>query len=207
MFINKKIELIIFVYVNDLLIIDFKNFTQIIKLKINFDKRFKIIDIKSCYHYLNMSIIRDRTNKFLHMSQKLYVDKILKRFNMTNCKIAFILMNFETKLKFNQKQINVANVKMYQIMINNLIYLFYCTRFDIEYNVQCFFRFNMNLFSKIFEIIKKMFRYFKDIKKTSIIYEFRDEFENYIDANYVDDISTRHFIDAYLFLLYENTIN
>ena len=192
---------------NDLLIIDFKKSLQIAKLKATFNRRFEMTDLKSCHHYLSMSITRNRFNKFLHMSQEFYVDKILIRFNMSECKSVFIFMNIETKLKFNFEQVNIANVKLFQIMMNSLIYLIYFTRLNIEYNIQCFFRFNINSFKKTFEVVKKILRYFKEIKKIVITYELDKDFDDFIDVDFVDDVFTRRFTDVYLFLLYENAVN
>ena len=192
---------------NDLLIIDFKKSFQIAKFKATFNRRFEITDLKSCHHYLNIFIIKNRFNKFLHMSQKFYVDKIFIRFNMNECKSVATFMNIETKLKFNFEQVNVADVKLFQIMMNNLIYLIYSIRLNIEYNIQCFFRFNINSFKKKFEIVKKILRYLKEIKKIVITYEFDKNFDDFIDVDFVDDVFTRRFIDVYLFLLYENAVN
>ena len=86
-----------------------------------------------------MFIIKNCFNKFLHMSQEFYVDRVFIRFNINECKFVFIFMNIETKLKFNFKQINVVNMKLFQIIMNNLIYLIYFTRLNIEYNIQRFF--------------------------------------------------------------------
>ena len=55
--------------------------------------------------------------------------------------------------------------------------------------------------------MKKIFRYLKKIKKIVITYEFNKSFDDFIDVDFVDDVSTRRFIDVYLFLLYENAIN
>ena len=154
-----------------------------------------------------MFIIKNRFNKFLHMSQEFYVDKVFIRFNMSECKFVFIFMNIETKLKSNFEQISVADVKLFQIMMNNLIYLIYFTRLNIEYNIQCFFRFNINSFKKVFEIVKKIFRYFKKIKKTVITYKLDKDFDDFIDVDFVDNVFTRRFIDVYLFLLYENAVS
>ena len=164
-------------------------------------------NLKSCDHYLSMSITCDRINKILHMSQKSYVEKIFERFNMTNCKIASIFMNVETKLKFNIEDVTVSKIKLFQIMMNNLIYLIYCTRLNVEYVVQCFSKFNMNSFKETFEIIKKMLRYLKEIKKTTVTYEFNVDFQEYIDADHANDITTRRSIDVYLFLLYKSAVN
>ena len=192
---------------NDLLIIDFKISLQIAKFKTTFNRRFEMTDLKSCHHYLNMFITRNRFNKLLHMSQKFCVDKVFIRFNMSECKSVSTSMNIETKLKFSFEQINVADVKLFQIMMNSLIYLIYSTRLNIEYNIQCLFRFNINSSKKTFEIVKKILRYFEEIKKIVITYELDKDFDDFIDVDFVDDVSTRRFIDVYLFLLYENAVN
>ena len=98
-------------------------------------------------------------------------------------------------------------MKLFQIMMSNLIYLIYFIRLNIEYSIQCLFRFNINSFKKVFEIVKKILRYFKEIKKIVITYELDKNFDDFIDVNSIDDVSTRRFIDVYLFLLYENAIN
>ena len=178
-FINKKIKFIISIYVNDLLIIDFKKSFQIAKFKTIFNRRFEMTDLKSCHYYVNMFIIRNRFNKFLHMSQKFHVDKMFIRFNIIECKSVSIFMNIETKLKFNFEQINVTDVKLFQIIMNNLIYLIYSTRLNIEYNIQFLSRFNINSFKKKIEIVKKILQYLKEIKKIVITYEFDKDFDDF----------------------------
>jgi len=49
-------------------------------------------DLGSCYHYLGMEITRDRANKTLHLSQRTYVEKVLKRFELFDCKLDFTSM-------------------------------------------------------------------------------------------------------------------
>ena len=67
-FVNKKIKLIVSIYVDDLLIIESKKFKKIDKLKRALSKRFVMIDLNFCYHYLNMTMTRDRFKKTLHLS-------------------------------------------------------------------------------------------------------------------------------------------
>lgn len=85
-FVNKTKKLIVIVYVDDLLIINFKDNNQILKLKKTLVDRFKITNLDSCYYYLNMKITRDRANKTLQLSQRIYVEKMLKRFELFDCK-------------------------------------------------------------------------------------------------------------------------
>ena len=90
-FINKEIKFIISIYINNLLIIDLKKSFEIAKFKSILNQRFEITDLKSCYHYLNISIIKNRFNKFLHMTQKFYIDKVFIRFTITNANLFLFL--------------------------------------------------------------------------------------------------------------------
>ena len=69
---------------NDFFIIEF-NMNFINNLKKQLDQRFKMIDLKSVQYYLNIEVIRKNDNILLR--QIIYLTKMLKRFNMINCKI------------------------------------------------------------------------------------------------------------------------
>ena len=181
-FINKKTNFIVFVYVDDLLIIEFRNFKQIAYLKKALSNKFKMTDFDFCHHYLNMKIIKNRNNRTLSISQSFYVQKMLKRFVMQNCKSASTLMNIDIKLEFNKNAI-VAEVKLYQIMMSSLMYLTYQTRSNICFDVVCLSRQNMSSSKKIFDAVKKLLRYLKENVNMKIIYEVDTEFEDFIDAD------------------------
>lgn len=59
---------------------------KISKLKKKFVNRFKIINLELCYYYLNIKI-RNCNNRTLYLLQRIYIKKMLKRFNILNCKI------------------------------------------------------------------------------------------------------------------------
>jgi len=80
----------IIIYVNNLLIVNFKSNTKLLKLKKKLVNRFKIINLKLCYYYLNIKITRNCNNRTLHLLQRIYIKKILKRFDILNCKIDII---------------------------------------------------------------------------------------------------------------------
>ena len=45
-----------------------------------------MIDIGPCSHYLGMAITRDRSHRILRLSQKGYLEKVLRDFNMWESK-------------------------------------------------------------------------------------------------------------------------
>ena len=74
-------------------------------------------------------------------------------------------MKFEIKLMSNFDNIVIVqNVKFYQIKMNNLIYLFIQTRFDITFVVQNFSKFNLRSNQIHMIVVKHVFKYLKNTK-------------------------------------------
>ena len=123
-FIHKKKRLIVFVYVNDLLILESKRFKHIQKLKNVLNKRFTMTNLDSCHHYLSMKVIRDRVKKTVFLSQFVYIQKILVRFDIKNCKSISTSMKIEINFEAHENyKVTVQQIKKYQVMIDFLIYL------------------------------------------------------------------------------------
>ncbi len=65
-------SIIIIIYVDDILI--FKSYIKAIQiLKDSLNLKFEMTDLDKCHHYLNMLIIRNRLERSLHISQKIYI--------------------------------------------------------------------------------------------------------------------------------------
>jgi hypothetical protein len=72
------------VFVDDLLIIGpSKDDIEAIKGKLR--ERFSMTDLGPCKYYLGMEVIRDRQNRTLKLSQRSYLEKILRDFEMWDC--------------------------------------------------------------------------------------------------------------------------
>jgi len=174
-FVNCKKKLIIIIYVDDLLIVDSKSIAKISKLKKKFVDRFKITNLKSCYYYLNMKITRDRRNYTLHISQRIYIEKMLKRFNMLSYKVdtTFMSTSIHLVVEIDQQVFNEV-VKHYQLIIDSLMYAIIEIRSNIAYAMLVLSRFCNNS-NKTHEIATKhVLRYLKDILHIEIIYKEND---------------------------------
>ena len=73
-----KGHLYIAIYVDDLLIAG-PSKDEIQELKDALSAKFQMTDLGPCTYYLGMSIIRDRANKTIYLSQKPYLKKIIKK--------------------------------------------------------------------------------------------------------------------------------
>ena len=66
MFINFKKEIIVTLYVNDVLIID-RNKIVIKRIKNVLNVKFHILDLKSCVFYLSIIVKKNRRNNIIHL--------------------------------------------------------------------------------------------------------------------------------------------
>ncbi|KAJ6436310.1 Gag-Pol polyprotein [Purpureocillium lavendulum] len=73
------------VYVDDLLIAGPRT-EEIQQLKTALGNRFQMTDLGPCSHYLGMVVTRDRKSRTIRLSQKAYIEKILKDFGMCEAK-------------------------------------------------------------------------------------------------------------------------
>ena len=146
-------------------------------------RRFEITNLSLCNYYFDITITRDRINKTFHFSQNIYIDKMLLRFDMKNCKKATTSINVKIQLNNNNEyQTTVKEVKQYQTQIECLIYLFIQTKLDIAFAVQKLDRFNLNFTKAVENTIKQMFRYLQNTKNLDITYK-KNGLIDYTDAN------------------------
>ena len=98
-FIHENKQTFICVYVDDVLL--FKSDLNLLKhVKIKLSEHFKMTDLRFSSHYLNMKIIHFFNR--INLNQTFYLLKVLKRFEIINCKSINIFM-----------KLNIFNVMMF----------------------------------------------------------------------------------------------
>ena len=79
-FMNVKKNIIVALYVNDILIIDLSKI-DIQRIKKALNNKFYIFDLKPYIYYLDMIVKRNRVVDILRLGQAVYVTRFLKHFN------------------------------------------------------------------------------------------------------------------------------
>ena len=103
-------------------------------------------DLGEAHYVLGIEIIRDRQKRFLGLSQKGYVNRVLVRFNMENCNKGQVPMNKGDKLSKDQcpktdLELEKMQAKPYASLVGSLMYATICTRPDIAFIVGMLGRF------------------------------------------------------------------
>ncbi len=99
MFIHDN-DIIIVIYVNDLLILK-SNIFNIQALKLQFAEHFQMKDLDSIKWYLKMHITRNRVEWILWINQSIYIKRVIKLLSMSNCSSTKTLMHHRCQLKKN----------------------------------------------------------------------------------------------------------
>ena len=74
-----------------------------------------MMDLGEIHWILNMEVIWDRKNQTISLCKSQYIENILERHGMANCKPAATPMEVNLKLK------NLKQLKLTQLDINNLL--------------------------------------------------------------------------------------
>ncbi|KAM2485886.1 hypothetical protein ACFX1W_038022 [Malus domestica] len=135
-------------YVDDILL--FGNDTAILSsVKVWLSKTFHMKDLGDASYVLGIKLYRDRSRRLIGLSQSMYIDKVLSRFQMEQSKKGFLPVRHGIHLSKSMEpktpeEIRQMNVIPYASAIGSLMYAMICTRPDIAYAVSITSRYQSN---------------------------------------------------------------
>jgi hypothetical protein len=100
---------------------------KLVKIKEILMSTFQTRDMGELSYFLGISITR--TNGNLYLDQSVYIDKVLKKFNMEKCKP--INTPIEISPSENLESESIIGVKPYRELLGSLLYAALITRPDI----------------------------------------------------------------------------
>ncbi len=177
-------------------------------------KNFEMKDLGDASFVLGIRIYRDRGRGILGLSQKSYIDKVLERFGMQNCKPGDTpvakgeIFNLSQcpKNEFETKQMQKVP---YAALIGSLMYAQVCTRPDIAYIVGILSRFLSNPGLDHWVAAKRVLRYLQRTKDYMLTYRKSDQLEiiGYSDSDFAGCQDSRKSTSGYIYLLAEGAIS
>jgi hypothetical protein len=123
-----------------------KQITTIQQLKKEISRKFETEELGPAAYFVGVRITRNREEGTISLCQDAYVNKILHRFGMQNCKPA------DTPVATGAAEVMIphtskatqADIELYGSKIGSLMYLAVQTRPDISYGVSVLSRFLTN---------------------------------------------------------------
>ncbi|MCO5599533.1 hypothetical protein L7F22_053639 [Adiantum nelumboides] len=196
--------LILVLYVDDMLIAE-KDKHNVDALKSKLSETFAMKDLGNASHILGMQINRNRSRQLLYLSQQLYVEKVLKRFNMEREKSTSTPLAPYVKLskadcpKSDTEKAEMTKVP-YASACGSLMYAMIATRPDIAFAVGVVSRFTSNPGKKHWKAFKGVLRYLNGIKDMCICFGKGDlSVVGYTDADYAGDLDKRRSTSGYIY--------
>ena len=197
---NKESLIYIAIYVDDMLLAS-NNIVWLSEIKKSLSQSFETKDLGKIDRCLGIEFTCDKNRVCLRQTQ--YVNKLLMRFNMSECKPVLTPMEINCKLS-KPEYVNTKEMEIYpyQRLIGALLYLSVSTRPDIAYTVNYLSQFNSNYNSDHWKAAKRVLRYLKGTSDYGIEYEKTGlPLFGVVDADWASDAVDRRSYSGYAFIL------
>lgn len=197
--------LVILVWVDDLVIAG-SSMKLINDFKAAISAKFKMKDLGELTWILGMEVKRDRSRRRIEISQQAYINLMLKRFGMSECKAVGtpaegVLTRIVTKDGDKPDT-------LYMSIVGSLLYASIMTRPDISFAVQALGRHMQASGPEHMVAAKRVLRYLQGTKELGLVYEAGDisrgskpSIVGYSDSDWAGDHDTRRSTTGYLFML------
>jgi hypothetical protein len=135
--------------------------------------------------------------------QEQYIDKILKRFGLSDCHSVATPIDSKCQLTQADENEPIHEQNLYQQMIGSLMYLVTCTRPDLAFAVSFLSQFPSHPTPIHHTAVKRVFRYIKGTRNYHLTYPQNGSLQltRYPDEPYATCISTRRSYSGYVFYL------
>ncbi|KAM1746967.1 hypothetical protein ACFX11_013552 [Malus domestica] len=194
-------------YVDDILL--FGNDTAVLSsVKVWLSKTFHMKDLGDASYVLGIKLYRDRSRKLIGLSQSMYIDKVLSRFQMEQSKKGFLPVGHGIHLSKSMEPKTPEEIRQmscipYASAIGSLMYVMICTMPDIAYAVSITSRYQSNPGSEHWTAVKTVLKYLRRTKDMFLVYGGASELrvEGYTDADFQSDVDDRSSNSGYVFTL------
>ena len=199
--------IILVLYVDDILLAS-SDLDMLYETKRFLSSNFDMKDLGDASYVLGIEIHRDKSKGTLGLSQRAYIDKVLKRYNMHNCSStpAPIVKGDKfgqfqcpkNKLEFDQ-----IKTIAYASAVGSIMYAQVCTRPDLAYVTGMLGRYQSNPGLDHWKAVKKVMRYLQGTKNHMLTYRKTDNLEimGYSDADFAGCKDTKRSTSGYIFTL------
>uniref|UniRef100_A0AAV1TJ65 Reverse transcriptase Ty1/copia-type domain-containing protein n=1 Tax=Peronospora matthiolae TaxID=2874970 RepID=A0AAV1TJ65_9STRA len=189
----------ILVYVDDVLVTG-SSLELIAQTKNDLKTRFEMTDSGKCAFVLGIELL-DGEDGSVTLCQRRYVDDILKRFGMDDCKAVASPVDMSSRLVSSDATTKVD--APFREAVGALMHLTTATRPDIAFAVGYVSRYMENPQEEHWVAVKRIFRYLQGTKTHGICYKpsARIDFRGYSDADWAGDLTDRKSTSGYTFML------
>jgi hypothetical protein len=196
----------VIVYVDDLIMMA-NNMVMMDKLKCKLEAEYDMIDLGELHHCLGIEFKRDRAARTITVSQKHFIEEVLERFGMQDCKPIGTPIDPKTRLlklsddEFKQCEGEMEGVP-YKQAVGSLMYIMVGTRADLAFPQSVVSQHMTRPWPMHWAAVKRFMRYLKGTKDIVLCLGSNDiALKGYCDADWAGDASDRRSTTGYVFML------
>ena len=189
-------------YVDDLLLLgDSKPFIE--QIKNHLKKEYQMTDLGPVERFLGLRIRRDRQKRQILVDQSEYVQTVLERFQMSNCKPAKTPLPAGSVLEKNTETATDAFRTEYQSVIGSIMYAMLGTRPDLAFSITRLAKFASNPSKHHMRLAQYVLRYLRGTKDYALCYDgdSNSGLIAYSDSDWAEDHDDRHSTSGFVFLM------
>lgn len=201
------VKCFVLLYVDDTLIFC-SNLKVMAAIKKLFSSEFEMTDMGVAGSFLGMQIERDIQRGTIALSQSQYLEKVLRKFQMQECKPKSTPMEKGLHLDLGEK--GRCSNHPYRELIGCLTYAAVTTRPDLCASVGYFSRYQSCFNEQHFNHAKNILRYIRGTIDMKLVYtknQRADTLVGYSDSDWAGDRNDSKSTSGYVFKLYGNTIS
>jgi Reverse transcriptase (RNA-dependent DNA polymerase) len=199
--------IIIVLYVDDILVAS-SDLDILFEIKYFLSKKFDMKDIGEVSYVISIEIHRDQSREILGLSQKAYIEKILKCYNMQNCSPSVTpIIKGDKFSKFQCPKNDLEHAQMKQIpyasVVGSLMYAQVCTCSNITFVVGMLGRYQTDPGMDHWKAAKKVLHYLQRTKNYMLTFRKSDNLEviGYSDSDFFGCVDSKKSTSSYIFML------
>ena len=158
--------------------------------------------------FIGIDIIRNRAERKLHISQSHFVDKLLIKFNMSQCNPRTVPADPNVRLDSlmspkNEEESKLMEAVPYREAVGGLMYAMVMSRPDIAFAVSQVAKFCQNPGPGHWSAVKRILAYLAGTRNFGLSFDGFNpgDIVGFTDADYAGDVTTRRSVSGFIFLL------
>ncbi|KAL7278680.1 hypothetical protein ACG7TL_007682 [Trametes sanguinea] len=200
---GEKVTIVV-LYVDDLLLLG-DDRQHIKQVKDALKKQYKMTDLGAVKRFLGLRISRNRTIRRIDIDQEEYIQSVIERFEMADCKPSRTPLPAGAVLESSEQPEPASDSfrQRYQSLIGSLLYAALGTRPDIDFAVNRLSKYNANPSDAHWHYAKYVLRYLQGTKHFRLRYDgaSNDGLLVYSDSDWGEDRDNRRSTSGYVFLM------
>ena len=197
---------IVIVYVDDLILLA-SGLTKMLEVKAMLKEEYEMTDLGELKYCLGVEFKRDRAARTITMCQRKYLEEILKRFSMEECKAIGTPLDTHVKLpKLTEEEFEEVRADMqgvpYKAAVGCLMYAMVATRPDLAFPVSVVSQHMSKYGPTHWAAVKRVMRYLQGTLGLKLqLGGAHVTLHGYCDADWAGDEADRRSTTGYVFML------